>query len=144
MGRGKWILIAVLASSAVLAPEPARAGFIRVREAVVVGADRLARGVETAPAVDGTLASSDVPAHAPAHAPVSQTLHERYGSLGQAEGACGAGASSSTTVSGAPLAALPVSPTVLSPLALITRLPSEMGPAFATPPPWTLLKPPRD
>ncbi len=57
--------------------------------------------------------------------------------------ACGTPVTSSSSGHGASATALPSAISNLLPAPLTGFLPTEMGPSFSNPPPWTLLKPPR-
>lgn len=57
--------------------------------------------------------------------------------------ACGSPVTSSSSGHGASATALPSAVSVSSPAPLTGLLPTEMGPSFANPPPWTPLRPPR-
>lgn len=57
--------------------------------------------------------------------------------------ACGTPVTTSSSGHGASATALPSAISNLLPAPLTGFLPTEMGPSFSNPPPWTLLKPPR-
>ncbi len=144
--RTRMILTGLIAALAALATDRADAGFIRVRPLLFDGADEAFGGFEGLSGETGMtgLASpdrQDVPSTPPER--VRLALEHLQGLLPSDAGGCGTPPSFQTTGGASTTAAIASSIDEIPQPTLTGWLPTEMGPSFCNPPPWTPLRPPR-
>jgi len=145
------ILAGIVAVAAALEADRASAGFIRLRDPSLLNAEksRLVASVGTLDFDDASCggASSAESAGAPArHSDENdgrRILQERFGGLSEDLESRGAESTPQPRGSSSTSAAVSFSTAEMPQATLITRLPTDMGPAFSNPPPSTPLRPPR-
>lgn len=149
--RTSLIAAAVAALCVACAADCALAGFVRVGDLLcaaradgnLLGLAALCEDAESAAFSCAAAPGEPSPSRGPAEDEDSPPAWRAPGEpLPVNTGACGTQASSGSGGHG-PASALPTSLAQAPQPALSGRLPTEMGPHFSNPPPWTPLKPPR-
>ena len=143
------ILLSVAVVLATLGANCAMAGFVRPKAALAAPGEQAVllwdaelSGQETSPGGAGPAAAApggpdrDEGGDRP-------TIQHFYAAPGGGTGACETPSTGQSGGSGSSGAAIPCSISEIPKTTPTGWLPSEMGPAFSNPPPWTPLRPPR-